>query len=226
MVKKIISTFLALTSFCYSSYAQAWVKHEVSEYVHVYFPVQAEKSDTLGQSIYFYQEGKDYMLATAAPIPDSILLKDNYSTDSILDNFIQSVTVGSNFLIYNDLEYKEQPAKFYKVRVDDDANPIRGLIADSYNFIYKNTIYSISYLRYDASELFNYNNQRKFFDMVEIVNQQDSMSPVDSLKEITAENETHKKTSTKAQSKRTYWIALILAIALGAWFFQHKIKKE
>lgn len=118
--------------------------------------------------MYFLNDGKDLMLTTVAPIPENVLSLPGYSPDSVLNNFIQSIIQGATPLIYSNVEYKGIPSKFYKVRIDDELNPIQGLIADSYNFIHNDTIYSFSYLRYDASELYDYNKQRMFFDMIEV----------------------------------------------------------
>lgn len=157
--------FWSTVSFCQNT---EWIAQPISGSVTVYFPAPPGRNDTIGQIMYFLNDGKDLLLATVAPIPANITAQNHYNQDSVLNNFIQSVIANSTQLIFSEVQYKGLASKYYKVRVDEDDNPIKGLIADAYNFIHKDTIYSFSYLRYDATEMYDYNKQRMFFDMVEV----------------------------------------------------------
>lgn len=166
------------------------------------------------------------MLATVSPIPSSILLEKDYNKDSILNNYINSVIQNANQLIYSDVEYKGIPAKFYKVRVEDPLNEIQGLITDSYNFIYQDTIYSISYLRYNATDLYDYTRQRMFFDRVEFMH----YLPIQNLDSNTiqsSELQNINDTSSNNSTLQFIGIALlILAITIGIFIYQTKKNKN
>lgn len=208
------------------SYGQAsnqWVNQQLNSTVSVSFPGMPKKNDTLGQTLYHFTEGDDVMIAATTLIPDSLFSQNNLNLDTVLNNFIQSSIQGATILIYSKTMYKNQNALFYKVRIDDDLNPIKGLIVDSYNFILKDTIYSVSYLRYHAKELYNYNQQRKYFDMVEI----------HAADFITADSATNSNTNISIQKNDTNsknyipFIAIILiVIAIGVSFLFYKKRKN
>lgn len=206
-------TVFILLFFLLSQQSQAqtseWIAQPLSGSVTAYFPTQPGQNDTIGQTMYFLNDGKDLMLATVAPIPNTVTSQTNYQSDSVLNNFIASIIGNATKLIYSDIEFKGIPSKYYKVRVDESDNPIKGLIADSYNFVYKDTIYSFSYLRYDATELYNYNQQRMFFDMVEIKNYVDQST---SKPLIPSENPIANSTSKNSQSNTMNLIALAVAL--------------
>jgi hypothetical protein len=153
-----------------------WTRVDVSGSVAVSFPGEALSIDTLGQQIFYFREGNELMICTVAPIPDSILRADTFQMNLLLDNFINDIVSGANVLIYSDVNYKGFPAKYYKVRVQDEYHQLYGLLLDSYTMPVSDTIYSFAYWRFQATELFDYSRQRMFYDMVEI-----QLPAVDSL---------------------------------------------
>jgi hypothetical protein len=225
-VKKFIQYLIIIFPLILQAEDTQWIAQPISGSVTVYFPSQPGNRDTIGQSMHFLLDGNDMMLATVAPIPSTILLQENYNKDSILNNFIQSVIQNANKLIFSDVEYKGVRAKFYKVRVEDPLNTIQGLITDSYNFIYQDTIYSISYLRYKANDLYDYNKQRMFFDRVEF---HENQLPIDSEsnKVPPIEKESHLKSNDSSSTLQFVGIAiLILALTFGIFIYQTKRKKK
>lgn len=206
-----------------------WKKQSVSGSVSVYFPHKPLSTDTANQKIFYWNEKKDLLLTTIKPIPERILSQSNYNQDSILKSYINSSTQGANLLIYTDVDYKNIPAKFYKVRVDDVHSPIKGLVAESYNFILQDTLYSISYLRYNASELYDYEKVRMFFDMVEINAVHASQlsdkkrldkNPVDALQyDKHAEKRKHRAIISLL-------ISLTLVLGVSGYFYYKKSKKK
>ncbi|MCO5231579.1 MAG: hypothetical protein M9958_10530 [Chitinophagales bacterium] len=223
-MKNIFYFFLVLI-IPFSSNGQAsnqWVSQQLNSTVSVFFPSMPQKNDTLGQTLFHYTEGDDVMIASTTLIPDSLFSQTNINLDTVLNNFIQSSIQGATTLIYSKTMYKNQNAIFYKVRIDDELNPIKGLIVDSYNFILEDTIYSISYLRYHAKELYNYNQQRKYFDMVEI----------HSIDHISTDSATNSNTDISIPGSDTTsknhipFIALILVIAIGVAIFYNKKRKN
>lgn len=207
---------------CLGQEAIQWVNQSLSSSVSISFPGVPQKNDTLNQTLYHYTDEDDVMIASATYIPDSLYNNIEVNLDTLLNHFIQSTIQGATTLIFSNTLFKNQKSIFYKVRIDDDLNPIRGLVVDSYNFVIKDTIYSISYLRYNAKELYNYNQQRKYFDMVEVNNA--SSSPNDStiLKDTTS---TVKENSSTSTSYIKYIVFLIFVFSLGALFFYFKNKK-
>ena len=225
-VKKIINYLIFIFPLTLQAQDTDWVAQQISGSITVYFPAQAGYKDTVGQSMYYLLEGKDLMLATVAPIPKTILLEKDYNKDSVLNNFINSVIQNAKQLIFSDVEYKGLSAKFYKVRVEDPLNEIQGLITDSYNFIYQDTIYSISYLRYKATDLYDYTRQRLFFDRVEI-QQSTFTSNYDSNTFQPIElNKTNDSNSNNSTLKFIGIAFLIIAITFGIYFYQSRRKKE
>lgn len=224
-VKKLIQYFIIILPFILQAEETQWIAQPVSGSVTIYFPSQPGQVDTIGQSMFYLLEGNDMMLTTVAPIPNTILLQENYNKDSVLSNFINSVIQNANQLIFSDVEYKGIPAKFYKVRVEDPLNAIQGLITDSYNFIYEDTIYSISYLRYKASDLYDYNKQRMYFDRVDIHQNQlpiDSNSNKNQRAEIQNNNPSNSSNST---FEFIVIAILIIALTIGIYIFQSKKNK-
>lgn len=201
-----------------------WVEQPISGSVTVFYPAQPGRTDTAGQTIYFLNDGKDLMLATVAPIPASVLSMPNYQKDSVLNNFIQTIIKGATPLIYTDVEYKGIRSKFYKVRVDDDLNPIQGLIADSYNFIYLDTIYSFSYLRYNATDLYDYTKQRMFFDMIDIKKYEAAVKDSTVSQNYPDSVDTKKKSPWDAIWKITALASFLIAITAGMYWFQNRRK--
>ena len=225
-VRKLILYLITIFPFILLAENTPWIAQPVSGSVTVYFPSQPGQKDTIGQSMFFLLEGNDMMLATVAPIPNTILLQEDYNQDTVLNNFVLSVIQNANQLIYSNVEYKGVPAKFYKVRVEDPLNSIQGLITDSYNFIHQDTIYSISYWRYKASELYDYNKQRTFFDRVEILKDHLSIAPETNDIQPTAINNKN-QSSTKSSTLQFIGIAiLIIAITIGIYLFQVRNKKK
>lgn len=206
-------------SFCQNT---EWIAQAVSGSVTVYFPAPPGKNDTIGQTMYFLNDGKDLMLVTVAPIPANITAQSNYNKDSVLNNFIQSVISNSTQLIFSEVDYKGLPSKYYKVRVDEDKNPIKGLIADAYNFIHRDTIYSFSYLRYDATELYDYNKQRMFFDMV-VIKSFDEAGKV-TTKEII--NNTIPAPIVKDSKEKTINFIAIAVLILGVMLLIYRVQNR
>lgn len=225
-VKKLIQYLIIIFPWFLQAQEAQWIAQPISGSVTVYFPSQPGLKDTIGQSMYFLVEGNDMMLATVAPIPNTILLQEDYNQDSVLNNFISSVVQNANRLIFSNVEYKGIPAKFYKVRVEDQLNTIQGLVTDSYNFIYQDTIYSISYLRYKASDLYDYNKQRTFFDRIEILKNNLQLT-ADSNNLHPTEIKNNDNSTSKKSTLQFIGIAiLIIAITIGIYFFQTRKNKK
>ncbi len=217
----IIGIFISIES---RAQGIEWIEQPISGSISVFYPAQPGRTDTAGQTIYFLNDGKDLMLATVAPIPSNVLTMPDYRPDSVLNNFIQTIIKGATPLIYSDVEYKGIASRFYKVRVDDELNPIQGLIADSYNFIYQDTIYSFSYLRYNATELYDYNKQRMFFDMIEV--RKSDIAVRDSIvsKEYTDTLAPRKKSPWDAILKITALAISLMAITVAMYWLQNRKK--
>ncbi|MCO5249497.1 MAG: hypothetical protein M9887_11200 [Chitinophagales bacterium] len=167
---KYYISFFFLSFFAFQTVkaeSNLWVKQNISGSVSVYFPETPNKIDTAHQTMYFYREGDIYMLTSLTPLSESEKLLDR---DSLLDVYIKNTIQDATSLVYSNVSFNGVPAKFYKVRMDDFDNDIRGLIVDSYNLIFQDTLYSFSYFRYHASELYDYKKQKKFFDKIEIEN--------------------------------------------------------
>ncbi len=225
-MKQFLTYLIIIFPFLLQAEDSEWIAQPISGSVTVYYPSHPGVKDTSGQSLNYLLQGKDMMLATVAPIPSTILLDKNYNKDSVLNNFIQSVIQDANPLIFSDVEYKGIPAKFYKVRVENPLNSIQGLITDSYNFIYQDTIYSISYLRYKATDLYDYNQQRMFFDRVEI-HPNASLSKSDSNRLKTAELRKKDNSNTNNSTWKFIGIALlIIATTIGIYVYQAKKNKK
>jgi hypothetical protein len=166
---RILIFILLVAGICSKVFATAdWTKVDVSGSVTVSFPGMALSIDTLGQKIFYFREGNEMMICTVAPIPDSILSADTFQMNVLLDNFINDIVSGANVLIYSDVIYKGLPAKYYKVRVEDEYHQLYGLLLDSYTMPVSDIIYSFAYWRFQATELFDYSRQRMFYDMVDI----------------------------------------------------------
>ena len=157
------------------------------------------------------------MLTTVAPIPEEVLKSDTFHTDTLISRFIADIITDATPLIYTDITFKDQQAKFYKVRVDNELNPLKGLIVDSYTLIHRDTLYSFSYWRYDASELYDYSKQRMFFDMIRITaGSADSSSAPQPV--------TQPNTSSAPQQKSRYWLFIVIAIGIagGAGYMYYR----
>ncbi|HUH73192.1 MAG TPA: hypothetical protein VLZ75_02180 [Chitinophagales bacterium] len=225
-MRKLILYLITIFPFILLAENTPWIAQPVSGSVTVYFPSQPGQKDTIGQSMFFLLEGNDMMLATVAPIPNTILLQEDYNQDTVLNNFVLSVIQNANQLIYSNVEYKGVPAKFYKVRVEDPLNTIQGLITDSYNFIFQDTIYSISYLRYKATDLYDYNKQRTFFDRIEI--QKSSIQMDADINEFQpTEVKSIQSTSSNKSTYQFIGIAfLVIALTIGIYIFQARRNKK
>ncbi|HZH68691.1 MAG TPA: hypothetical protein VFD65_05775 [Chitinophagales bacterium] len=221
---KTNSLLILLTLLCFNiAQGNEWVAQKISGSITVYFPQVPVRSDTANQSIYFLSEGKEHLLASVAPIPDSLKPQNDLQADTLLNNYIQSVIIGATPLIYTNVEFQDIPAKYYTVRMDNERSPNHGLVVDSYTLIYLDTIYSFSFFRYNATQLYNYNKQRKFFDMIKI----EKITP------STSDSLTREQTvisTTNQSSERSYpiWIfvSIISSIAILSisWYWLKKKK--
>lgn len=161
----IISTLL----LCQSLFAQnEWYGFKISGAVKVYLPGTPSLIDTLDQQYAYVRVKEEMMMCSVVAIPDSVLNSDTFQIQQVLDNFTNSIITGSTRLIYTDVDYKGVDAKYFKVRMDDERNPLFGLIVDGYSFSLADTLYSLSYWRFKPSDLFDYSQQRTFYDKVEI----------------------------------------------------------
>lgn len=167
-MRTLLTYLLLIATTTAADAAPDWTRLKVSGSVTVSFPGEVATIDTLGQQIYYFRELNEMMICTVAPIPDSILRADTFQMNVLLDNFINDIVSGANVLIYSDVSYKGLPAKYYKVRVEDEYHQLYGLLLDSYTMPVLDTIYSFAYWRFQATEMFDYSRQRMFYDMVEI----------------------------------------------------------
>lgn len=182
-------------------------------------------TDAAGQQIYFLNIGKEYMLASVIPLPDSVRSDKTIEPDSLLNRYVQSVIQDATTLIYTNLEYKGLPAKFYKVRVDNEMNPISGLIADSYNLLFMDTIYSFSYLRYDATEMYDYNRQRKFFDQIEISKTDPKNDTTETFPSINT-NQTHADSGQSHFFTPLIFALISLLLSVGGFVYIRRRNKN
>ena len=203
-----VFTFIVF-SFTYAE-NNSWIKQKISGSVEVYFPKQAQKTDTANQVIYYLQDGDDYMLASLSPLPSDVN-NDGITQDSLLNQYIRNTIENANVLIYSNVDFKGIQGKFYKVRMDDPDSYIKGLIVDSYNIIYQDTIYTFSYFRYNAKELYDYKKQKKFFDRIEIGANIHSHEESTEGVEIKSNEQLNEKTTMNHHNK---WISIALGLSI------------
>jgi hypothetical protein len=206
----IISTIL----LCHSLYAQnEWYAFKISGAVNVYLPGTPSLIDTLGQQYAYVRVKEEMMMCSVVAIPDSVLNSDTFRIQQVLDNFTNSIITGATRLIYTDVDYKGLDAKYFKVRMDDERNPLFGLIVDGYSFSLADTLYSLSYWRFKPGDLFDYSLQRTFYDKVEIslpvIN--DTSGAVDSGAEILDEQA---DAGTNMKDKVLIGLVIILSIVV------------
>lgn len=214
--------------FCESLFAQNdWLPFKISGSVKVYLPGTPAFIDTLNQQYAYVRIKEEMMMCSVVAIPDSVLKADTFQINQVLDNFTNSIITGSTRLIYTDVDYKGVNAKYFKVRMDDERNPLFGLIVDGYSFSLADTLYSLSYWRFKPSDLFDYSQQRMFYDKAEIslpiIN--DSMDKIDSGEEMVPE-----QAAGRMNTKDYILIGLVIILSITVILLSikqtRKIKRE
>jgi hypothetical protein len=152
-----------------SAYSQQdWTGYSISGSVRVWFPSAPQLLDTLDQQYAYVRENDEMMMANVAAVPSKNLLSDTFSSIKAVDRFVNDIIAGSSRLFYTDVAFKGTDAKYYKIRMDKEGDPLYGLVVDGYCFFLNDTIYNLSYWRFKPGELFDYSRQRLFYDKIEI----------------------------------------------------------
>jgi hypothetical protein len=168
LMRSLVFHFWLLISVQVAIASSVGVQIPVTGSVKVWFPEEPKILDTLGQQVYYHRDGNEMMVCTVAPISEDILSADTFNMDRLINNFINDIVSGANVLILSDVSYKNLPAKYYKIRVDNEFHPLHGLMLDSYTLPVSDTVYNFAYWRFNATEIYDYSRQRTFYDKVEI----------------------------------------------------------
>lgn len=196
-----------------------WDTIQLSGHVTAFLPGTPSTTDTMGQKIVFYRDQNEMMVCTVAPIPEDVLKSDTFNLDQLLDNFIRDIVSGATISVFSNTIFKNHPAKYCKVRVEDEYHPLFGLILDSYTFELADTVYNLAYWRFNANDLYDYSRQKAFYDKVEI-------SPAASAPTETPEEKIQSISTNVSTQTRTLILALIPLLMIAIWYLYHKYQQQ